>query len=72
MKTGGWVYILSNHKMGTLYIGSTSDIYLRTEQHKIKFFHNSFTAKYNLDKLVYYEWHDSLENMVVRERQLKE
>ena len=58
--------------MGTLYIGSTSDVYLRVQQHKTKFFHNSFTAKYNLNKLVYYEWYDNLENMVHRERQLKE
>ena len=56
--------------MGTLYIGSTSDIRKRTGQHKEKFF-SGFTQKYNVDKLVYYEWFDRLENMVKRERQLK-
>lgn len=71
MKSGGWVYILSNKKMGTLYVGSTTDLIGRTWQHK----HHEiigFTSKYNVDKLVYYEWHDCLKNMVIRERQIKE
>ena len=71
MKDGGHVYILANQKMGTLYIGSTSDILLRIQQHKNKTF-KGFAAKYNIDKLVYYEWFDSLEEMVKVERQLKE
>lgn len=58
--------------MGTLYIGSTSDLILRVQQHKTKYFPKCFTAEYNLNKLVYYEWHDSLEEMVKRERQMKE
>lgn len=57
--------------MGTLYIGSTSDLPGRICQHKSKAF-PGFTAKYGVDRLVYYEWHDSLEDMVARERQLKE
>ena len=71
MKSGGWVYILSNKKMGTLYVGSTSDLVGRIWQHK----HHEipgFTSRYNVNKLVYYEWHDKLENMVKRERQIKE
>lgn len=72
MKNGGWVYIMTNHKMGTLYIGSTSDIEYRALQHKHKFFQNSFTAKYGLNKLVYLEFWESLEDMVKRERQMKE
>ena len=71
MKDGGWIYIMSNHKMEALYIGSTSDIYLRAEQHRKKIFENSFTAKYGLNKLVYYESFESLDAMVGRERQLK-
>ena len=58
--------------MGTLYIGSTTNLLRRIWQHKEKWFDNSFTAKYNVNKLVYYEWHDSLDVMVRRERQLKE
>ena len=71
MKTGGCVYIMTNKRNGTLYIGSTSDIIGRVFEHKTKVYPKSFTAKYNLDKLVYVEWYDSLENMVARERQLK-
>jgi len=72
MKSGGYVYIMSNHKMGTLYIGSTSDLIKRVWQHKTKYFPNCFTAKYGLNKLVYYEFYESLENMVKHERQMKE
>jgi len=72
MKNGGWVYILASGKMGTLYVGSTSDLELRMAQHKHKIFVNSFTAKYNVNKLVYMEYWESLENMVKRERQMKE
>ena len=70
MKSGGYVYILTNKLMGTLYIGSTTDLVGRIWQHKNKSI-PGFTSKYNIDKLVYYEWHDSLNDMVLRERQLK-
>ncbi len=70
MKSGGYVYIMASGAFGTLYIGSTSDLVGRVWQHKNKAIHG-FTSKYNIDKLVYYEWHDSLEYMVLRERQLK-
>ncbi|MBD5389477.1 GIY-YIG nuclease family protein [bacterium] len=71
MKSGGYVYILANKKWGTLYVGSTSDLVGRIWQHKHKII-PGFTAKYGVDQLVYYEWHDSLRHMVVRERQIKE
>ena len=71
MKSGGYVYIITNHKMGTLYIGSTSNLVVRIWQHKYKEI-PGFTSRYNVNKLVYYEWHDSLQEMVRRERQLKE
>lgn len=57
--------------MSTLYIGSTSDLPGRIWQHKNKQI-PGFTSKYNVDKLVFYEWHDSLREKVIRERQLKE
>ncbi|MBQ7185594.1 MAG: GIY-YIG nuclease family protein [Alphaproteobacteria bacterium] len=71
-KSGGYVYILSNKKNGVLYIGSTSDLIGRIYEHKNKIIPNSFSAKYNLEKLVYFEWHDTLKDMVLRERQMKE
>lgn len=71
MKSGGYVYILASGPLGTLYVGSTSNLVVRIAQHKHKEI-PGFTSKYNVDKLVYYEWHDSLKEMVLRERQLKE
>jgi len=70
MKHGGWVYIMASGPMGTLYIGSTSDLLVRVAQHKNKIF-KGFTADYGVNKLVYYKWHDGLEDMVKRERQIK-
>ncbi len=71
-KSGGFVYIMTNRKDGVLYIGSTSDLIGRVYEHKKKEIPKSFTARYNLDKLVFFEWWPRLENMVARERQLKE
>jgi putative endonuclease len=64
------VYILSNYKNGTLYIGVTSNIVQRIFQHKeaAKF---SFTARYALKKLVYFEVFDDMKNAIAREKQLK-
>jgi len=66
----GFVYILSNHKNGTLYVGVTSDLIKRTYEHKNKLI-NGFSKKYNLTKLVYYEVHDNIEEATNRERQIK-
>ena len=72
MKDGGFVYIMTNKRNGTLYIGSTSNLIGRVFEHKHKVYPKSFTAKHSLNKLVYFEWHNSIENMVCRERQMKE
>ena len=71
MKSGGYVYILASGKMGKLYIGSTSDLVARIWQHKQKQI-PGFTSRHNIDKLVYYEWHNRLDIMVQRKRRLKE
>lgn len=65
------IYIITNKKRGTLYIGSTSDIEGRIWEHKNKSFKGSFSDTYNLDKLVYYEELDGPLEMVNRERTLK-
>jgi putative endonuclease len=67
----GWVYIMTNKHNTTLYVGVTSDIITRPIQHKEKYFPNSFSAKYNLDKLVYYEFHDYIGEAIIREKQIK-
>ena len=72
MRSGGFVYIMASKRMGTIYIGSTSDLVGRVFEHKNKVYPKSFTAKYNCNRLVYFEYYESLEEMVKRERQLKE
>ncbi|MFZ1692825.1 MAG: GIY-YIG nuclease family protein, partial [Flavobacteriales bacterium] len=50
-----WVYIMTNRRGGVLYVGVTSDLKGRVAKHKAKHYPNSFSAQYNLDKLVYFE-----------------
>ena len=64
------IYILSNKKYGTLYIGVTSNLIQRVWQHKAKVT-QGFTHKYGLDKLVYYELHTDISDAILREKQLK-
>ncbi|MEM7297517.1 MAG: GIY-YIG nuclease family protein, partial [Bacteroidota bacterium] len=55
----------------TLYVGVTSDLYTRLVEHKEKKYPNSFSARYNLNKLVYYEVFHSIDEAIAREKQLK-
>ena len=65
-----YVYILASQRNGTLYIGMTSDLVRRVWEHKQKVV-DGFTAIYGVDKLVYYEVHDTAEGAIVREKRLK-
>jgi putative endonuclease len=65
-----YVYILASAKNGTLYIGVTNDIVRRTDQHK-QSDPGSFTNKYNVHTLVYFEAHDSIESAITREKNMK-
>ena len=65
------VYILCNKPRGTLYVGSTADLPLRLWQHRSGAKRNSFTARYNLNCLVYVEAHDDMEPARVREYRIK-
>ena len=67
----GFVYILANKNNTTLYVGVTSTIVNRIKQHKEKKYPKSFTARYNLDKLVYYEAFQMIGDVIGREKQLK-
>lgn len=67
---GAYVYILSNKRNGTLYVGVTSNLVKRIFEHKEKVV-NGFSAKYNLDLLVYYEERWSIEEAIQREKKLK-
>ena len=66
-----FVYILASKRNGTLYIGVTNNLLNRSFQHKIKEDKNSFTAKYNVNKLVYYEVYQYVNDALEREKQLK-
>ena len=68
---GGYVYILTNKYHTTLYVGVTSELYVRTKKHRNKVFPKSFTSRYNLTKLVYYEKFDTIILAIAREKQLK-
>jgi len=67
----GYIYIITNYTNTTLYVGVTSDLHQRIKQHKNKTYPNSFTAKYNLNKLVYFEQFQMIEDAIGREKQLK-
>jgi len=64
------VYIVANKRNGALYVGVTSDLPRRVWQHKRKEV-GGFTAKYGVDRLVYYEACESAESAIQREKQLK-
>ena len=66
-----YVYILASERNGTLYIGVTNSLFARIFQHKLKEKPNSFTAKYNIDKLVYFETFQYIDDAIEREKQLK-
>lgn len=71
MERGGCVYILTNSNHTVLYIGVTSDLYFRITEHREKKYPNSFTAKYNCHKLIYFEQFFDIEEAIAKEKQLK-
>lgn len=65
-----YVYILTNKKNGTLYIGLTNNLERRINEHKNKLI-DGFTKKYNLGRLVYFEVHPHINDAILREKRLK-
>lgn len=66
-----FVYIMTNAKNGTLYVGVSNDIVRRIYEHKNKTFPDSFTARYNCDKLVYFEEYKYVNDAIEREKKIK-
>jgi putative endonuclease len=71
MERGGTVYILTNDRHTVFYVGVTSEIIYRFIEHRDKIYSKSFTAKYNVSKLVYYENLRSIQEAIDREKYLK-
>ena len=66
-----YVYIMSNHKNGTLYVGVTNDLVRRVYEHRQKLI-DGFTKKYDLNRLVYFEVIDGEKEAIAREKYLKQ
>lgn len=65
-----FVYILSSRSRNAIYVGMTNDLRRRLEQHHTKAI-NAHTDAYNIDLLVYFELHETLESAYTREKLLK-
>ncbi|CAK7259995.1 GIY-YIG nuclease family protein [Shinella yambaruensis] len=66
----GYVYIVTNQRNGTLYIGVTADLERRIHEHREKVT-PGFSSKYDCVRLVWYEEHDSIGTAIQREKSLK-
>ena len=66
-----YVYIITNQYNKVFYAGVTNDLLGRIYEHKNKLIIESFSSKYNLNKLVYYEIFDDIEEAIKREKQIK-
>ena len=64
------VYIMANHKGGTIYVGVTSDLVQRAWQHR-EGVGDGFTRRYGCKRLVWFELHGTMEQAILREKQLK-
>jgi len=62
---------MANKPNGVIYIGVTDNIEERVKEHKLKLYPNSFTAKYNCNKLIYFEEITEAENAYNREKRMK-
>jgi putative endonuclease len=64
------VYIMASDRNGTLYVGVTSDLMGRVYQHRTKAM-EGFTARYDVNRLVWFQMCDTMEAAIQREKQLK-
>jgi putative endonuclease len=70
MIKGGWVYIMTNHPNGTLYLGVTNDLARRVWEHR-EGAASKFTRRYYLKRLDYAEYHETIGAAIQRETSLK-
>jgi putative endonuclease len=70
MSKNGYLYILASRRNGTLYVGVTSDLVRRIEEHRQKLV-DGFTKEYNVTTLVYFETFEDIRETIIREKQIK-
>ena len=66
----GWVYCMTNHKDGVLYVGVTSELARRAWEHRAGAV-EGFTRRYRLKRLVYAEHHADIRDAIQREKNIK-
>ena len=66
-----YVYIMTNSFGNVIYTGLTNDLIRRVYEHRNHFDKNSFTSRYNLEKLVYFETTSDVQSAIEREKQIK-
>ena len=71
MKRGGTVYIMTNILRTVLYTGVTSDLIMRVQEHKTRVHPESFTARYNVVLLVYYNSFSTIDEAILEEKRIK-
>ena len=67
----GFTYIMTNNNNTVLYVGVTSDLHERVSDHQSKRYPGSFSARYHLTKLVYFEAFQMIGDAIGREKQIK-
>ncbi|MDT7535564.1 GIY-YIG nuclease family protein [Sphingobium sp. SA2] len=67
---GGWTYIMTNKPRGVLYVGVTSSLHARVDQHR-RGVGSDFRRQYNLHRLVLVERHDHITEAIAREKAIK-
>ncbi len=67
----GYVYILASQYKGTLYVGVTNDLPRRLSEHQNDVDPKSFTSRYGVKTLVWFEEHDRIEDAIHREKRIK-
>ena len=66
-----YVYILTNERGYVLYTGVTDDLNRRMNEHRAHIDPQSFTARYDIGKLIYYEEYGNIRDAIEREKQIK-
>ena len=66
-----YVYMMTNRYRNVLYTGITNDLVRRVYEHRNHLINDSFTARYHIKKLVYFEITEDIRSAIEREKQIK-